>query len=144
MRRLFTALTPIAVGFALSTSGALAQTARTPLSGPATGNTKATAVPRTPWGDPDLQGTYTNSNESGIPMQRPAEFAGKSLDQITPAELTRVMQQRHAQTERTAAVIGGTADNDTGAGPSHWYENYNAKNSRAWMISDPPTARYLR
>jgi hypothetical protein len=138
MRRLFTTLTPIAVGLALSTSGALAQTARTPLPGPATGNTKATAVPRTPWGDPDLQGTYTNSNESGIPMQRPAEFAGKSLDQITPAELARVMQQRHAQTERTAAVIGGTADNDTGAGPSHWYENYNAKNSRAWMVSDPP------
>lgn len=29
-------------------------------------------VPRTPWGDPDLQGVYTNSNESGIPMERPA------------------------------------------------------------------------
>jgi hypothetical protein len=31
-----------------------------------------TVMPRTPWGDPDLQGTYTNSNESGIPMERPA------------------------------------------------------------------------
>ena len=92
-------------------------------------------TPRTPWGDPDLQGSYTNSNESGIPMQRPAEFAGKTLAEITPAELARVMQQRHQQTEKTAAVIGGTAENDTGAGPSHWYENYNAKNSRAWMIS---------
>ena len=95
-------------------------------------------TPRTPWGDPDIQGSYTNSSESGIPMQRPAEFAGKSLAEITPAELARVMQQRHAQTERVAATIGGSVDNDTGAGPSHWYENYNAKNSRAWMISDPP------
>src|SRR5215510_655382 len=83
-------------------------------------------APRTPWGDPDLSGAYNNSNESGIPMQRPAALAGKLLD------------QRHAQTERTAITIGGTAENDTGAGPSHWYENYNAKNSRAWMISDPP------
>jgi hypothetical protein len=96
------------------------------------------AVGKTAWGDPDLQGTYTNSNESGIPMQRPAEFAGKTLDQITPAELARLLQQRHAQTERVAATIGGSVDNDTGAGPSHWYENYNASNSRAWMVSDPP------
>ena len=44
-------------------------------------------MPRTPWGDPDLQGTYTNSNESGIPMERPAEFAGKRLEEVTPADL---------------------------------------------------------
>jgi hypothetical protein len=123
MRRLNIAILLMAASVAAAPSLGLAQT------------------PRTPWGDPDLQGTYTNSDESGIPMQRPAEFAGKSLAEITPAELARVMQQRHTQTERTAAVIGGTAENDTGAGPSHWYENYNAKNSRAWMISDPPDGR---
>src|SRR5438270_925889 len=74
----------------------------------------------------------------GIPMQRPAELAGKRLEDVTPTELAKLLDRRHAQTERTAITIGGTADNDTGAGPSHWYENYNAKNSRAWMISDPP------
>src|SRR4051812_45904008 len=93
---------------------------------------------RTAWGDPDISGTYNNSNESGIPMQRPAELAGKRLEDVTPAELAKLLERRHQQTERTAATIGGTVDNDTGAGPSHWYENYNAKNSRAWMISDPP------
>src|SRR5215470_16437028 len=94
-------------------------------------------APRTPWGDPDLSGAYNNSNESGIPMQRPAALAGKRLEDVTPAELAKLLDQRHAQTERTAITIGGTAENDTGAGPSHWYENYNAKNSRAWMISAP-------
>jgi len=94
-------------------------------------------VQRTAWGDPDLQGTYTNSNESGIPMQRPAELVGKQLSEVSPDELARLVQQRREQTRRTAVVIGGTSDNDTGAGPSHWYENYNASNSRAWMISDP-------
>ncbi|MEO8256339.1 MAG: hypothetical protein ABI868_03250 [Acidobacteriota bacterium] len=97
----------------------------------------AAAAARTPWGDPDLQGNYSNSNESGIPMQRPAEFAGRRLEDVTPAELARVMERRHEQQLRSAATIGGTAENDTGAGPSHWYENYNASNSRAWMISDP-------
>ena len=24
---------------------------------------QTSSIPRTPWGDPDLQGTYTNSNE---------------------------------------------------------------------------------
>jgi len=95
-------------------------------------------APRTPWGDPDLSGTYNNSNESGIPMQRPAELAGKKLEDVTPAELAKLLERRHQQTDRIALTIGGTTDNDTGAGPSHWYENYNAKNSRAWMISDPP------
>jgi hypothetical protein len=103
---------------------------------PAAAQTQKT--PRTPWGDPDISGTYNNSNESGIPMQRPAELAGKRVDEVTPAELAKLLERRHQQTERIAATIGGTTDNDTGAGPSHWYENYNAKNSRAWMISDPP------
>jgi len=111
----------IALGTSLAVSPAMAQT-----------------VARTAWGDPDLQGTYSNSNESGIPMQRPAELAGRTLGQISPAELARLLDERHKRTEKTAVTIGGTVDNDTGAGPSHWYENYNAKNSRAWMISDPP------
>ncbi|HUK35100.1 MAG TPA: hypothetical protein VLV86_14370 [Vicinamibacterales bacterium] len=105
---------------------------------PSLTNGQTAKLPRTPWGDVDISGTYSNSNESGIPMQRPAEFAGKRLEDVTPAELAKLLERRHAQTERTAQTIGGTTDNDTGAGPSHWYENYNAKNSRAWMISDPP------
>jgi hypothetical protein len=99
------------------------------------------AIPRTPWGDPDLQGTYTNSNESGIPMERPKELEGRRAEDITPAELERLIADRAARAEKTAQTIGGTADNDTGAGPAHWYENYNAKNSRAWMVSDPPDGR---
>lgn len=98
----------------------------------------AAPVPRTPWGDPDLQGTYTNSNESGIPMQRPASLAGRRLEDISQAELDKLIADRNARQERTAQTIGGTTENDTGAGPPHWYENYNARNSRAWMISDPP------
>jgi hypothetical protein len=96
------------------------------------------AVPRTPWGDPDLQGTYTNSNESGIPMERPAEFAGRRLEDVKPEELAALVKQRAARAEQTAEVIGGTQEENTGAGPKHWYENYNASNSRAWMIQDAP------
>src|SRR6187551_2658386 len=104
-------------------------------SGPArTTSGGAYSAPRTPWGDPDLQGTYTNTNESGIPMERPAEFAGRRVEDVTPEEMARLIAARRQRAEKTAITIGGTEDNDTGAGPSHWYENYNATNSRAWMV----------
>jgi hypothetical protein len=99
---------------------------------------QSTSIPRTPWGDPDIQGTYTNSNESGIPMERPAEFAGRRLADVKPEELAALVKQRAARAEQTAEVIGGTQEENTGAGPKHWYENYNATNSRAWMIQDAP------
>ena len=31
---------------------------------------KGAALPRTPWGHPDLQGTYSNDDETGTPMER--------------------------------------------------------------------------
>ncbi len=113
------------VGLAAQTGGAQPAAAR------------SAAVPRTPWGDPDLQGTFTNGSESGIPMERPAEFVGRRLEDVKPEEMARLMQQRAERAKATAATIGGTADNDTGAGPSHWYEN-TTTNSRAWMIQDAP------
>ncbi|HET9567833.1 MAG TPA: hypothetical protein VFP16_05660, partial [Vicinamibacterales bacterium] len=33
--------------------------------------------PRTPWGDPDLQGVWSSDDTSGIPMQRPANLANE-------------------------------------------------------------------
>ena len=42
--------------------------------------------PRTPWGDPDLQGTYANNNEYATPLERPAEFDGKRASDLTAAE----------------------------------------------------------
>lgn len=97
----------------------------------------AAPAPRTPWGDPDLQGIYNNSNESGISMQRPPEFAGRKMKDVTPAEMAKLAKEHAARIEKTAQIIGATEDNDTGAGPPNWYENYNPKNSRPWLISDP-------
>src|SRR6185369_10827056 len=76
-----------------------------------------------------------------IPMERPAEFAGRRLQDVTQAELVRLAKQRSERTEARAASIGATEENQTGAGPTHWYENYNATNSRAWMVSDPPDGK---
>src|SRR5215208_3014764 len=50
-------------------------------------------VPRTPWGDPDLQGNYTNLSEAGTPMERPKEFDGRNMNDITPEERARIKKK---------------------------------------------------
>jgi hypothetical protein len=114
------------------------QTAQRSTSGRAPVYAKAYTPPRTPWGDPDIQGSWTNVDENGIPLQRPDELTGKSLDDIDDAELAELIAAREKARQAGAAAIGGR---DTGAGPVHWYEHYGAKNSRAWMISDPRDGR---
>jgi hypothetical protein len=37
-------------------------------------------VPRTPWGDPDLQGVWSSDDTSGIPRERPKEM-GNNLSE---------------------------------------------------------------
>jgi len=98
----------------------------------------AYVAPKTAWGDPDLQGTYTDKDENGIPMEKPSQFQGKSLDEVDDSELADIVRERQQRALASAAGIGGT---DTGAGPVHWYEHYDAKNSRAWLVQDPPDGR---
>jgi hypothetical protein len=95
--------------------------------------------PKTPWGDPDLQGIYTNKDENGIPLERPNQFDGKKLEDVDDSsEFADIVKERNERLLAAAAGIGGR---DTGAGPVHWYEHYNAKNSRAWLITDPADGR---
>jgi hypothetical protein len=95
----------------------------------------AYAAPRTPWGDPDLQGSYTNSDESLIPMERPDALAGKTLDQVTPQELARLTDARNE------ARIEADKQRWELRSPLHWFENHNPKNSRAWLVVDPPDGK---
>jgi len=55
--------------------------------------------PRTPWGDPDIAGVFTNNDESLTPFERPAQFEGRRLEDITPAELEQLRDQRSDQRE---------------------------------------------
>src|SRR5215472_17938889 len=89
----------------------------------------------TAWGDPDLTGVYSNSEESGIPFERPAEFANRRLDEVSPAELAKLNQQHQDATINRAA----SANDEPNAHPQlFWWENLNPRNSRVWMVSDPP------
>ena len=115
-----------------------AVTAAAQTSAPARPKSPAYTPAKTAWGDPDLQGTYTDKDENGIPMEKPAQFQGKTLDEVDDSELADIVKDRQERAAAGAAAIGGA---DTGAGPVHWYEHYDAKNSRAWLVQDPPDGR---
>ena len=123
----------VAIGFAvLAGAGIAAQKA-------ATAPSKAYTPGKTSWGDPNLQGIYSDKDENGIPFERPNQFDGKQ--ELDDSELADVIRERQARAVASAATIGGAAGADTGAGPVHWYEHYGAKNSRAWMVTDPKDGR---
>ena len=88
--------------------------------------------PRTPWGDPDLQGTYTNKYEQSTPLERPEQFAGRRVDEIRGAELAGILATRNTQVVERAA----------GVGPPQFRDTLEVtKGSRAWLIVDPPDGR---
>jgi hypothetical protein len=93
------------------------------------GTRGAYVPPRTPWGDPDLQGTLTNKYEQNTPLERPPEFKGRRIEDFTREELADVFRKRQQQaTERAPGV-----------GPEQFRDNLDvAKGSRPWFVVDPP------
>ena len=98
--------------------------------------------PKTPWGHPDLQGIYSNDDETGTPMERPAQFAGKTLADITPEELQTIVKQRNEQ------FVEGVSGTEFAGGlrpPAHLiFDTFDRKNSRAWLVVDPADGRIPR
>jgi hypothetical protein len=90
---------------------------------------------RTPWGDPDLQGNYTNLYEDGTPLERPDQFAGRTLDQVKGDELARL---KLAVQERTINNFEGPIH-----APSNWWQDALdlKRGSQAWLIVDPPDGK---
>jgi hypothetical protein len=62
------------------------------------------AVPRTPWGDPDLQGVWSSDDMSGVPMSRPEQYGDRLY--LTDEEYA----ERVAQVERTVERSENEAD----------------------------------
>jgi hypothetical protein len=56
---------------------------------------KPRGTPKTPWGDPDLQGVWSGDSAQAIPMARPAQFAGR-------AELSEEEFKAKADSDKTS------------------------------------------
>ncbi len=94
---------------------------------------------RTPWGDPDLQGIYTNKTIT--PLERPEELADKEFltnEEVATQEqarLDRNDQLLHAPPRRT--VAGGSV----GGYNNFWLDGGTRPTGRTSLIFDPPNGR---
>src|SRR3954451_12551731 len=105
---------------------------------PAKPGARAYKAPRTAWGDPDLQGNYTNKYEQGTPFERPAELEGKTLADISSADLADIVKKRQQRAIDNAPFLSGDPTG-TIAGPMEFRDIYEvSKASRAWFVTDPP------
>ena len=110
-----------------------------PLRAQNTGTTgSAWTPPKKVWGHPDIEGIYTNKDEANTPLERPDGFNGRTVEDVSAAELESLAKARQALAAKIAGGIGGA---ETGAGPTHWYEHLQGNGSRPWLIIDPPDGK---
>jgi hypothetical protein len=103
---------------------------------------KGYVPPKTPWGHPDLQGNFTNKNEANTPLERPDEFAGKRMEDITPEELAAAVAARQQSAVENAPFITGSRAEGIAIGvPIHWLDHLDANNSRPWFVIAPPDGK---
>src|SRR5262245_55186759 len=94
-------------------------------------------APRTPWGDPDLQGNYTNKYETSTPFERPKEFEGRRMEDITAQELAAAVTRRQEDTLARAKFFGGDPAGLIG-NSAEFRDIYEiARGSRPWFVIDP-------
>jgi hypothetical protein len=98
---------------------------------------KKYAVPRTPDGQPDLQGFWTNSTYT--PLQRPK---GITKEYYTAEEMAEI-EKRAAERESTETTPGTAADvhYDEGQFGLNRSQSTFARNLRTSLIVDPPDGR---
>ena len=82
---------------------------------------KPYAAPKTPWGEPDLRGTYTSDNSIGVPFERPAQFGERAM--MTDAEFDAREKANQVQVAKDLAEKPeSTFEEDEAANnaPRHW------------------------
>ena len=102
---------------------------------------KGFTPPKTPWGDPDIAGVFTTKDEANTPFERPDEWDGRRMEDITPGEFAEALAKRQQIALERAPFAGGGDDLvEQGvaiAVPIHWFDNLAAKNSRPWFVIEP-------
>jgi len=96
----------------------------------------AAPVLKTPWGEPDLQGIWTD--ESDTPLQRPAKYANQEF--FTEAQRTELDKQRSALVGRDRRVERGT-ELDVAGAYNGVFLSLKHTGARTSMIVDPPNGR---
>ena len=101
----------------------------------AAGHSQISRTPRTPWGDPDLQGVWTGSTLT--PLERPTALTGKEF--LTDEEAEALESQAVAATLAERPARAG----DPGTYNQIWFDPGTTvlPNRRTSLVVDPPDGR---
>ena len=100
-------------------------------------------APRTPWGDPDLQGIWPSTHMVGVPLERPAELGTRATltDEEFKNRQAQNARQAAADDEEFVAPAGGGRGGGDGTGPpSHWGERGRPQRQSS-LIVEPDNGR---
>lgn len=87
-------------------------------------------APRTPWGEPDIQGVWTGNSAHGIPLERPQDLA--DVESLTPEE---------AAARRERGTLGSIWGYEREWRDTTLEYDKMAPSTQVAMIVDPPSGR---
>jgi hypothetical protein len=100
------------------------------------GQTKSWTPPKTPWGDPDLQGMWPGN--MGVPLQRPESLGTRTT--LTDAEFAQKEAQARKQAQADSESTAASDSKTTIGPPSYWVER-GTPTRQTSLIIDPPNGR---
>src|ERR1700694_3844000 len=100
-----------------------------------TASAKGTAL-KTPWGEPDLQGIWTD--ETDTPLQRPARYANQEF--FTEAQRAEIDRARPELLSRERRAERGT-ERDVSGSYNNVFVSFKRTGARTSLIVDPPNGR---
>jgi hypothetical protein len=95
-------------------------------------------APKTPWGEPDLQGLWPSGDWRRVPLQRPEALGTRNL--LTAEEFAERERQAAADTEADSEEFAAADAEVNNTPPSYWQDRGSAK-LQASLIVDPPNGR---
>jgi hypothetical protein len=125
------AIATVAVG-----AGVLLAINRTSAQAPAAAVTGPAPALKTPWGEPDLQGIWTD--ETDTPLQRSPKYANQEI--FTEAQRAELDKQRSALLRRDRRVERGT-ELDVAGAYNALFMSQKRTGARTSMIVNPPDGR---
>jgi hypothetical protein len=95
------------------------------------------APPKTPWGDPDLQGQWPAF--ANIPLQRQASFGTRAF--LTDEEFAQRAKQAQRQSEADSEEFAPSTGATVTINPPGYWQEHGKPDHQASLVVDPPDGR---
>src|SRR3954467_7660771 len=103
---------------------------------------KPYSPPKTPWGEPDLRGTYTSDNSIGVPFERPPQYGDRpTLTDEEFAAKERANAEQVAKDNNERPEVAFEQDEAANNAPRNWLERGTKLSHASSLVVDPPNGR---